>query len=53
MIPYGVFYPISKNTVVWEEMAYQVLNDVWSGARPTADVCREIAQRMNVMLAAE
>ncbi|MDR2480053.1 MAG: sugar ABC transporter substrate-binding protein [Treponema sp.] len=52
-LPDAVFRPYSKNTVVWEEMAIQALNDAWSGARPVAAVCRDIAQRMNVMLAAE
>jgi multiple sugar transport system substrate-binding protein len=52
-IPYAVFRPYSKNTVVWEEMSTQVLNDAWSGTRPVADVCRDIAQRMNAMLADE
>jgi multiple sugar transport system substrate-binding protein len=52
-IPYAVFRPYSKNTVVWEEMSYQTFNDAWNGAKPTADVCRDIAQKMNQMLAAE
>jgi multiple sugar transport system substrate-binding protein len=52
-IPYAVFRPYSKNTVIWEEMSYQVFNDAWNGARSVPDVCRDIAQRMNDMLAAE
>jgi multiple sugar transport system substrate-binding protein len=52
-IPYAVFRPYSKNTVVWEEMSYQSFNDAWNGKRPAADVCRDIAGKMNLMLAAE
>jgi multiple sugar transport system substrate-binding protein len=52
-IPNAVFRPYSKNTVVWEEMAYAFLNDAWTGARPVADVCKDIALRMNEMLAKE
>jgi len=52
-IPYAVFRPYSKNTVVWEDMSKLAFNDAWSGKTPVADVCRSIAQRMNTMLAAE
>jgi multiple sugar transport system substrate-binding protein len=52
-IPYAVMRPYSKNTIVWEEMAVQSLNTAWNLSRPVADVCREIAQKMNVMLATE
>jgi multiple sugar transport system substrate-binding protein len=52
-IPYAVFRPYSKNTVVWEEMAIKQLNDAWSGSRPVDVVCKDIARQMNAMLAAE
>jgi multiple sugar transport system substrate-binding protein len=52
-IPNAVFRPYSKNTVVWEEMAYTSLNDAWTGNRPVADVCKDIALRMNEMLIKE
>ena len=52
-IPFAVMRPFSKNSTVWEDMSVHALNDVWAGTRNTADVCREIAQKMNTMLASE
>jgi multiple sugar transport system substrate-binding protein len=52
-IPDAVMRPYSKNTTAWEEMAIQTLNDAWNGSRPVAAVCREIAQKMNAILATE
>jgi multiple sugar transport system substrate-binding protein len=52
-IPNAVFRPYSKNTVVWEEMAYNSLNEAWTDARSVPDVCKDIAVRMNEMLAKE
>jgi hypothetical protein len=34
-------------------MMYASLNDAWSGARSVADVCKDIAVRMNEMLVKE
>jgi multiple sugar transport system substrate-binding protein len=52
-IPYAVFRPYSKNTVVWEQMIDRVNADAWSGARPVKDVCLDIAKQMNDFLAQE
>jgi multiple sugar transport system substrate-binding protein len=52
-IPYAVMRPFSKTGTAWEDMSVLALNDVWAGKRNVADVCREIAQRMNTMLASE
>jgi multiple sugar transport system substrate-binding protein len=52
-IPYAVFRPYSKNTVVWEQMIDRVNADAWSGARPVETVCLDIAKQMNDMLAQE
>ena len=52
-IQYAVMRPFSKNTNVWEDMSVHTLNTAWGVGRPVADVCREIAQNMNSMLAAE
>jgi multiple sugar transport system substrate-binding protein len=53
MFDYKVMRPFSKNTNAWEYMSNQQLNDAWAGTRSVADVCRDIAQRMNTALAAE
>jgi multiple sugar transport system substrate-binding protein len=52
-IPIGVFYPFSKNAVVWHTMTDEQLRDAWNGTRPVNTVCNDIAQRMNQMLANE
>ncbi|MDR2435595.1 MAG: sugar ABC transporter substrate-binding protein [Treponema sp.] len=52
-IPYGHFYPFSKNAVVWHNMTDEKLRDAWNGTKSVPDVCRDIAQTMNRMLAAE
>jgi multiple sugar transport system substrate-binding protein len=50
---YAVMRPFSKNTSAWEDMSVSIFNDVWMGNKTAAAACREIAQRMNAMLAAE
>jgi multiple sugar transport system substrate-binding protein len=52
-IPYAVFRPYSKNTIAWEDMAVQKLNDALSGAKSVSAVCQDIAQNMNQALAKE
>jgi multiple sugar transport system substrate-binding protein len=52
-IPYGHFYPFSKNGVVWHVMTDEKLRDAWNGTKSVSDVCLDIAQTMNQMLAAE
>ena len=53
MLPYGVMRPYSINTGAWEYVSVQLLNEAFGLRRPVADVLREIAQRMNAMLADE
>ena len=48
-----VFRPYSKNTVEWENMQTEKLQDAWSGAKETAEVCKGIATAMNEILAEE
>ncbi|MBQ1526535.1 MAG: extracellular solute-binding protein, partial [Lachnospiraceae bacterium] len=48
-----VFRPYSKNTVEWENMQTEKLQDAWSGAKETAEVCKDIATAMNEILAEE
>jgi multiple sugar transport system substrate-binding protein len=52
-IQYAVMRPFSKNTGLWEDMSVRIFNEVWAGTKSAADGCREIAQSMNAMLAAE
>jgi len=52
-IPIGVFYPFSRNAVVWHTMTDRLLRDAWLGTRPVDVVCRDIATTMNQMLANE
>jgi multiple sugar transport system substrate-binding protein len=52
-IPYGEFYPYSKNAVVWHTMTDEMLRDAWNGTRTVPDVCRDIERRMNEMLVSE
>jgi multiple sugar transport system substrate-binding protein len=52
-IPYGVLFPYSKNPIRWHSMTDQLLVQAWTGARTVEDVSREIASRMNQMLADE
>jgi len=48
-----VFYPNSKNTTAWENMANEKLVKAWTGEASVADVCKEIAAEMNALLAEE
>ena len=48
-----VFRPYSKNTVEWENMQTEKLQDAWSGAKETAEVCKDIAAAMNDILSEE
>jgi multiple sugar transport system substrate-binding protein len=52
-IPVGVFYPYSKNAVVWHNMTDEKLRDAWNGTRTVPVVCADIAASMNRMLAEE
>ncbi len=48
-----VIRPYSKHTTVWENMLSEKLVDAWTGAKPAADVCAEVAAEMNASLAEE
>jgi len=45
-----VFYPHSKNTTAWENMANEKLVKAWTGESSVADVCIEITEEMNKLL---
>ncbi|MDO5732330.1 MAG: sugar ABC transporter substrate-binding protein [Eubacteriales bacterium] len=45
--------PYSKNTVRWENRSFELLQDAWSGERSTEEVCKQIAEEMNSILAEE
>ena len=48
-----VIRPYSKSTVAWNNMSHEKLIDAWTGAKSVEDVCKDIAQEMNAMLAQE
>lgn len=48
-----VFYPHSTNTTAWEDMALETLVKAWNGEASVEDVCKEIAENMNALLAEE
>ncbi|MFC4116300.1 ABC transporter substrate-binding protein [Nonomuraea zeae] len=52
-IPYGVPYPVSLNTAKWQDVQNKLLAEAWAGRRPAAEAAREIATRMNEILAEE
>lgn len=49
----AILYPYSKNTQVWYQMILEKMTDAWSGDKPMADVCKDIAEDMNGKLAEE
>ncbi len=48
-----VIRPYSKSTVAWNNMINEKLIDAWTGAKSVEDVCKDIDQEMNDMLAQE
>ena len=48
-----VIRPYSKSTVAWNNMSHEKLIDAWTGAKSVEDVCKDMAQEMNAMLAQE
>ncbi len=48
-----VIRPYSKSTVAWNNMTGEKLIDAWTGAKSVDDVCKDITQEMNAMLAQE
>ena len=52
-IPYGFATPTSRNSAPWQRMSSDMLLKAWIGDITVEDACKEIAQRMNQMLALE
>ncbi|NUR84903.1 MAG: sugar ABC transporter substrate-binding protein [Nonomuraea sp.] len=52
-VPNGVPYPVSINTAKWQDVQNTVLAEAWAGRKPVADAAREIATKMNDILAKE
>jgi multiple sugar transport system substrate-binding protein len=50
---YAVPDPESYNTTAWRELEYELLPQAFSGERPTEEVAKELAERMNELLAEE
>lgn len=50
---YAVPYPVSKDTQRWNEQETALLPAAFSGERPVAEVAKELAAKMNEILAAE
>lgn len=48
-----VIRPYSKTTVTWENMISDKLVDAWTGNKSVEDVCADITQEMNAILAEE
>ncbi len=52
-VEYAKPLPVSKNSSAWNAFEAELLPDVFSGARPVADVTAELAEQMNGALAKE
>jgi ABC-type sugar transport system, periplasmic component len=48
-----VFFPHSKDTTKWLEMSWESLVKAWNGDEDVEVVCKEIAEKMNLMLEEE
>ena len=48
-----VFRPYSKLTVTWENMLYEKLVDAFTGEKPISEVCADMHEEMNAILAEE
>lgn len=48
-----VIRPYSKSTVAWNNMTHEKLIDAWTGAKSVEEVCKEMDEEMNAMLAQE
>lgn len=53
MLPTTYPYPTSLNAPEWGELQITMLKDVWTGARPAAQVAPELEAAMNEVLAKE
>lgn len=47
---YSYPYPVSKNTAVWNDFESELIPQALSGARPVAEVTKELAQKMQAAL---
>ncbi len=52
-LAYAKPLPISKNTAAWNALEAKLLPDAFSGAKPVADVLKELATQMNAALTKE
>ena len=48
-----VIRPFSKNTITWENADNTALQAVYNGEKSMEDVCKEMAAKMNEVLAEE
>lgn len=52
-VPYGVPYPVSKNTAAWNEAELTYLTKAWNGQEPVDRAARDLATAMDDLLAKE
>lgn len=52
-VQYGVLYPSSANTVVWDTMTKEKASEMLQLQRSVADICTEMQTEMDAMLAEE
>ena len=50
---YAVPYPVSKNTSAWANLESEILPNVFSGAKPAEEAGKELAEKMDALLAKE
>lgn len=53
MLEYGVIYPNSKSSSKWREIEFEVLTKVWMKELTVEDGCKELAKRIDEVLATE
>jgi multiple sugar transport system substrate-binding protein len=52
-VPYGVPYPVSKNTAAWNEAELTYLTKAWNGQEPLDKAAKDLAAAMDDLLAKE
>lgn len=52
-VPYGVPYPVSKNTAAWNEAELTYLTKAWNGQEPLDKAAQDLAAAMDDLLAKE
>lgn len=52
-VPYGVVYPVSANTSVWNQLEDEYLPAAWNGEQTVPEATEALAQAMNDALAKE